>query len=141
MRGCALVPGVAPLVQACCQARKKVTRMPITVQSRRKTRRSAIYSVIPLVFFLATSLALLLPLTAHATVKPERVVSSNEEPAPLFDMETEPLFGGTVLEKWSRAQAQIARELEAVDRCHANDACSPDAQRLIDLSAEDAIEP
>ena len=58
---------------------------------------------------------------------------------PLFGMDTEPLRAGNVLEKWSRANVEIARELEALDRCHSQRGPAPaDAQRLIDLSAEGA---
>jgi predicted transglutaminase-like cysteine proteinase len=53
-------------------------------------------------------------------------------------MDTEPVFGGDILEKWSRAKAEIARELETVVRCRANKPCPTAAQRLMDLSAEGA---
>ena len=62
----------------------------------------------------------------------------DEQAAPLFGLETEPLVGGEVLKKWSAAKAGIADELEAVDRCRANEVCPAAAQRLMDLSAEGA---
>jgi predicted transglutaminase-like cysteine proteinase len=65
-------------------------------------------------------------------------VSNGEQAAPLFGMDTVPLFGGNLFEKWSRAQAEITRELEALNRCRASDTCTADAQRLIDFSAEGA---
>jgi predicted transglutaminase-like cysteine proteinase len=76
--------------------------------------------------------------TKTATPEPEPAVKTAEQTTPLFGMDTEPLIGGTVLEKWSRAKAEIAREFEAVDRCRASGACPADVQRLIDLTAEGA---
>jgi predicted transglutaminase-like cysteine proteinase len=74
--------------------------------------------------------------TNTASLEPELSGGPDERTASLFGMETEPLLGGTVLEKWRRAQAEISGALEALDRCRAIDACAPDAQKLIDLSAE-----
>jgi predicted transglutaminase-like cysteine proteinase len=135
--------------------------MSTTIQNRHATRRSASCSALRLGVLLAAAAALLAPArsssyrsvpfptfgsgeieavsfiedrTNTAALEPE----PDEPVTPLFGMETEPLVGGTVLEKWSRTQVEIARELEALDRCRANDACPPDAQRLIDLSAEGA---
>jgi predicted transglutaminase-like cysteine proteinase len=76
--------------------------------------------------------------TNTASLEPELSGGPDERTASLFGMETEPLLGGTVLEKWRRAQAEISGALEALDRCRAIDVCAPDAQRLIDLSAEGA---
>jgi hypothetical protein len=36
---------------------------------------------------------------------PEPPARSDEQAAPLFGMDTEPLFGGDILEKWNRAKA------------------------------------
>ena len=76
--------------------------------------------------------------TNTASLQLEAAAGPDGRTVPLFGMETEALLGGTVLEKWRRAQAEISGELEALDRCRAIDACAPDAQRLIDLSAEGA---
>jgi len=68
----------------------------------------------------------------------EEAATTWDDGPPLFGMDTEPLRAGNVLEKWSRANAEIARELQALDRCHFGGPCPADAQRLIDLSAEGA---
>jgi len=60
---------------------------------------------------------------------------ADERGPPLFGMQTEPLLGGEVVEKWTRAKAEIIRDLDAVARCRAHDVCSPAAQKLIDLSS------
>jgi predicted transglutaminase-like cysteine proteinase len=73
-----------------------------------------------------------------ATPEPTQPVGHDEQATPLFGMDTVPLFGGDVLEKWNRARAEIARELEAVARCRVNQPCPPAAQKLIDLSSEGA---
>lgn len=140
--------------------------MSNTIQSRCTTRRSASCWALWLGFLLAAALPVLAPLrppadiaglipffdtseieavsfvedrTNTVTLEPEPAAfKSDEQAAPLFGMETEPLIGGTVLEKWSRVQAEIARELQIVDRCRSNDACPADAQKLIDLSTEGA---
>jgi predicted transglutaminase-like cysteine proteinase len=62
----------------------------------------------------------------------------NKQEAPLFGLQTEPLIGGTVVEKWSRVKIEIAQELTAIDECRANKNCPADAQKLIDLSAQGA---
>jgi predicted transglutaminase-like cysteine proteinase len=92
----------------------------------------------------------LVPLTTADEVKAvsfvdkgEAVAGPNLKPAvpgdrqaiPLFGMATEPVMSGDVLEKWTRAKAEIDQELAFVARCRANDTCSPVAQKLIDLSA------
>ena len=56
----------------------------------------------------------------------------------LFDADIELLTQGEVLNKWSHARVEIARELKIVDQCRKDNVCSPGAQRLIDLSAESA---
>jgi predicted transglutaminase-like cysteine proteinase len=68
----------------------------------------------------------------RAAIKPDGRAS-----AP-FGMETEPIMAGAVLEKWTRAKAEIALELDALALCHANDACPAVEQKLLDLSAEGA---
>jgi predicted transglutaminase-like cysteine proteinase len=76
--------------------------------------------------------------TNAVTPQPEPPARNDEQATPLFGMDTEPLFGGDILEKWNRAKAEIAQELEAVARCRANKPCPTAAQRLMDLSAEGA---
>jgi predicted transglutaminase-like cysteine proteinase len=73
--------------------------------------------------------------TASLEAEPA-AISSNGGAAPLFGMETAPLIGGAVLEKWTRARAEIAREFGSLERCRTDDTCPVVAQRLIDLSAE-----
>jgi predicted transglutaminase-like cysteine proteinase len=69
-------------------------------------------------------------------VKSPAAMSSSGGAAPLFGMETAPLIGGAIPEKWTRARAEIAREFESLERCRTGDACPVVAQRLMDLSAE-----
>jgi predicted transglutaminase-like cysteine proteinase len=76
--------------------------------------------------------------TSETTVMPMPAVEGVEQAAPLFGMDTEPLLGGMVSEKWSRVKAEVDRELEAVDRCRATSSCSGFEEKLIDLSAEGA---
>src|SRR3974390_3172817 len=52
-----------------------------------------------------------------------------ERAAPLFDMDTEPVIAGAVLDKWHRVKADIDSEFEALKRCHAAGPCPPAAQR------------
>jgi predicted transglutaminase-like cysteine proteinase len=56
----------------------------------------------------------------------------------LFDKDIELVTQGDVLNKWSHARAEIARELRIVDRCRKDNVCPDGAQRLIDLSSEGA---
>ena len=56
----------------------------------------------------------------------------------LFDMDSELVTRGDVLNKWSHARAEIARELKIVDRCRKDNVCPAGAQRLVDLSSEGA---
>ena len=72
------------------------------------------------------------------TPEPAQPAGNDEQATPLFGMDTVPLFGGDVSEKWNRARVEIARELEAVARCRVNQPCPPAAQKLIDLSSEGA---
>jgi predicted transglutaminase-like cysteine proteinase len=71
-----------------------------------------------------------------AAARSPAAISSNGGAAPLFGMETAPLIGGAIPEKWTRARAEIAREFESLERCRTDDACPVVAQRLLDLSAE-----
>lgn len=56
----------------------------------------------------------------------------------LFEMDVELLTQGEVLNKWSHARLEIARELRIVDRCRKDNICPAGAQQLIDLSSEGA---
>ena len=56
----------------------------------------------------------------------------------LFGMDIELVVQGDVLNKWSQARVEIARELQIVDRCRKDHVCPAGAQRLIDLSAAGA---
>src|SRR6185369_7711478 len=58
------------------------------------------------------------------------------EPDTLFGMDTEPLVAGEILDKWHRAKASIARDLQTVGRCLEGEVCPDVARRLIDLSLE-----
>lgn len=60
------------------------------------------------------------------------------EPALLFEMETEPVAEGEILDKWHRVQNEIAGELDALHQCHASGPCPAAAQRLIAFSAKGA---
>jgi predicted transglutaminase-like cysteine proteinase len=89
--------------------------------------------------FAMASPGLAQPATTTASLEPPRAsIKSDRPPAPLFGMESEPLVVGAVLEKWSGAKAEIARETETIARCRAHEDCPAEAQRLIDLSAEGA---
>jgi hypothetical protein len=57
--------------------------------------------------------------TSAVTPQPGPSARKDEQAAPLFGMDAEPLFGGDILEKWNRAKAEIAQELETVARCRA----------------------
>jgi predicted transglutaminase-like cysteine proteinase len=81
-------------------------------------------------FGLLLILALLSPASAESP--------SEKAGSVLFGMDTEPLAGAAVSEKWNRARAEIARELDIVARCHRNGACPTDARKLIHLSAAGA---
>ncbi len=70
----------------------------------------------------------------RATRSPAPAVERHER-APLFGLDTEPVIAGDVLNKWTRAKADIDQELDAVTQCRASGLCSPSAQRLIDLTA------
>jgi predicted transglutaminase-like cysteine proteinase len=61
---------------------------------------------------------------------------ADDQAAPLFGMDTEPLLAGNVLVKWSRARLEIARELDAVNQCRATGDCPAAARMLIDLGRQ-----
>jgi predicted transglutaminase-like cysteine proteinase len=74
----------------------------------------------------------------NANTREPEPTKNAEQQATLFDLDTEPVTEGELLKKWSRAKAEIAQELQTVDRCRANNACPAVAKRLIDLSSEGA---
>jgi len=60
------------------------------------------------------------------------------KPGELFGLDTEPVFGGALSEKWRRVEAEIARDREDIAQCRASQPCSAPAQKLIDLSQQGA---
>jgi predicted transglutaminase-like cysteine proteinase len=92
----------------------------------------------------ATMLACLLLALGFQALAPHDVplsllaADTVERVAVLFDMETEPVTQGALFDKWGRVKADIARESEALQRCHIAGACTPAAQRLLDIAAEGA---
>ena len=139
--------------------------MSTTIQSQRITRHSARYWSLWLGVLLAAALPLLAPIrppayslganyffdsnavepisfiddgTNAVTRQSGPPVRNDEKATPLFDMDTEPLFGGDIFEKWGRVKAEIAQELEALARCRANKPCPTVAQKLMDVSAQGA---
>jgi predicted transglutaminase-like cysteine proteinase len=76
----------------------------------------------------------------RTTTTPERKddTKADKPAALLFDMETEPVADGDVLEKWRGVKADIAREFEVLRRCQAGGPCPPVAQRLLDIITEGA---
>jgi predicted transglutaminase-like cysteine proteinase len=75
--------------------------------------------------------------SANAVSQDPAPPKSNNRPT-LFDMDTELLTQGDVLNKWMHTRVEIARELQIVDRCRKDNVCPAGAQRLIDLSSEGA---
>ena len=65
-------------------------------------------------------------------------VESRQQTAQLFGMDSEPVYAGSVVDKWTHTKAEIDRELNSVALCLVNDICSPAARKLIDLSASGA---
>ena len=58
------------------------------------------------------------------------------QPTLLFGVDTEPVADGELPERWRRVKADIARDLETVARCHANEPCTAAAPALIAMIAE-----
>jgi predicted transglutaminase-like cysteine proteinase len=77
---------------------------------------------------------------APAEPGPIRGASSKDSDGPtsLFDSETEPVTEGPLLEKWRRAEADTAKELDIVAECKAGGPCPSPARKLIALSQEGA---
>jgi predicted transglutaminase-like cysteine proteinase len=72
------------------------------------------------------------------TPLPDPSPIKEENSAQLFSMETEAVTWGGVWDKWRRMKVDIARDLEIVARCQANEPCPASARKLIDLSVEGA---
>jgi predicted transglutaminase-like cysteine proteinase len=70
---------------------------------------------------------------------PARAVVRDEHAgAPMFGMDTEPVFGGDLPEKWGRAQAEISQQRKVVALCRDGQRCPAVARELIRLSSEGA---
>jgi len=57
-------------------------------------------------------------------------------PTLLFGVDTETVADGELPERWRRVRADIARDLETVARCHANESCPAAAPALIAIITE-----
>lgn len=68
----------------------------------------------------------------------EASTTPREDSAVPFGMDTEPVFGGTLPEKWRRVKVEITRDREAIAQCRTNYSCPAPVQKLIDLSREGA---
>ena len=62
----------------------------------------------------------------------------DERSAEPFGMDTEPVLGGTLPEKWRQVKVDISKDRETVAQCRASDSCPAPAQKLINLSLEGA---
>jgi predicted transglutaminase-like cysteine proteinase len=70
-------------------------------------------------------------------VRQDGATESNQQAAPLFGMETEPV-AGQVAAKWRAVEAGIHHEQQVLARCRAQEACPVVAQSLLDIVAEGA---
>jgi predicted transglutaminase-like cysteine proteinase len=73
--------------------------------------------------------------TSTATAPSEPPARNDEQTAPLFGMETEPVAAGELPKKWHRVEAAMAEDFAVVAQCRANGTCPVAAQRLIDIGA------
>ena len=62
--------------------------------------------------------------------------ANDDQSDQLFDLETEPVTDGPLLEKWRRVEAIITKNLELIVQCQAAKPCPAPAQKLIDLSRQ-----
>ena len=101
-----------------------------------------LHSIAPLTFLSANYLGADSPFEARkagaAPQQQDAGTKTNEQAAPLFDMETEPVADGDVLEKWRRVKVDIAREFDVLRRCQAGGSCPAAAQKLLDIITEGA---
>ena len=65
-------------------------------------------------------------------------LADDADGAKLFGMETDPVPEGALSDKWRRVEAEIAKDLEIIARCRADNPCPALAHKLIDLSLEGA---
>ena len=81
-------------------------------------------------------------LTAESTgvsgSKSSTVTHRDEKSAEPFGMDTEPVLGGSLPEKWQQVKVDIVRDRETVAQCRTGNSCPAPAQKLIDLSREGA---
>jgi predicted transglutaminase-like cysteine proteinase len=68
-------------------------------------------------------------------VRQDAATDSDQQAAPLFGMQTEPV-AGEVAAKWRAVEADIDREQQVLARCRAHEACPVVAQNLLDIVAE-----
>ena len=61
---------------------------------------------------------------------------SREHTASPFDMDTEAVSDGDVLEKWRGVTTEIAHEFDVLRLCETGGACPPEAQRLLEIVGE-----
>ena len=94
------------------------------------------YSVTPVCFSTAEYVAP--DKTNVTTLPPGASGATDKDAARLFGMDTEPVTGGALFDKWRRAEVSIAQDLEIVARCEANGSCPAAAQELINLNLEGA---
>jgi predicted transglutaminase-like cysteine proteinase len=65
-------------------------------------------------------------------VRQDAATDSDQQAAPLFGMQTEPV-AGEVAAKWRAVEADIDREQQVLARCRAHEACPIVAQNLLDI--------
>jgi predicted transglutaminase-like cysteine proteinase len=70
-------------------------------------------------------------------IRKDATTVSNQQPSPLFGMETEPATG-EVIAKWRAVEADIDLEQQILSRCRAGEACPVAAQNLLEIVAEGA---
>jgi predicted transglutaminase-like cysteine proteinase len=68
----------------------------------------------------------------------DRAATGDENTALLFEMETEPVDAGGLVDKWLSVEADIARELEVIVQCRAGKPCPAPAHELIELTRDAA---
>jgi predicted transglutaminase-like cysteine proteinase len=74
-------------------------------------------------------------LAARSTI---RDPAAKDDRTSLFASNTEPVTEGSLLDKWRRVEAEIAKELDVVAQCRGSESCTTPAQKLIAFSQEGA---